>query len=92
MNAYDSLRARRGFNWTSLGVLAACAAFGTSAMSAPARGDWPTVGRDQGGQRHSPLTQISPANVGKLQQAWVYRMKTGETAAAIEPLAATSRW
>lgn len=76
MDANNSFRARRGFNWTSLGVLAACAAFGTTAVAAPAPGDWPNVGRDQGGQRHSPLTQISPTNVGQLKEAWVYHMQT----------------
>jgi len=25
--------------------------------------DWPNVGRDQGGNRHSPLTQINRGNV-----------------------------
>jgi quinoprotein glucose dehydrogenase len=33
------------------------------------------VGRDPGGQRFSPLTQITPANVGTLQVAWTYHMK-----------------
>ena len=33
---------------------------------------WPQYGGDQGGQRHSPAAQITPANVGKLRQAWSY--------------------
>jgi len=33
------------------------------------------VGRDPGGDRYSPLTQITPANVGDLKIAWVYHMK-----------------
>jgi len=33
----------------------------TSAMAQQA-GDWPTYGHDKGGQRHSPLGQITPAN------------------------------
>lgn len=37
---------------------------------------WSTYGGDPGGKRYSPLTQISPANVGGLQVAWVFR--TGE--------------
>src|SRR3954468_11292768 len=37
--------------------------------------EWPTYGHDQGGQRFSPLTQISPANVDRLQVAWVYHMR-----------------
>ena len=41
-----------------------------------ATGDWPNYGRTPGGDRHSPLTQIDRANVGKLTLAWEY--KTGE--------------
>jgi quinoprotein glucose dehydrogenase len=37
--------------------------------------EWPTYGHDAGGMRYSPLTQITPANVGKLQVAWVYHMR-----------------
>src|SRR5688500_6354555 len=44
---------------------------------APANGgwtarDWPTVANDPVGMKHSPLTQITPANVGQLTQAWTY--------------------
>jgi quinoprotein glucose dehydrogenase len=34
--------------------------------------DWANVRGDQGGMRHSPLTQINRENVKKLQVAWVY--------------------
>jgi quinoprotein glucose dehydrogenase len=37
--------------------------------------EWPEYGHDPGGQRFSPLTDITPANVGQLKQAWVYRMR-----------------
>ena len=37
--------------------------------------EWPTYGHDPGGMRFSPLTQITPANVGQLQVAWVYHMR-----------------
>jgi quinoprotein glucose dehydrogenase len=46
----------------------------TSAFAFPAA-DWPSFGRDTGSQRYSPLTQITPANVSKLQVAWTYHMK-----------------
>ena len=49
------------------GVLAACA-------SQPAT-DWPTYGHDPGGQRFSPLEQITPANVASLRVAWTYHMR-----------------
>jgi quinoprotein glucose dehydrogenase len=41
---------------------------------------WPTWGGDAGGSRHSPLTQITRENVGRLELAW--RFHTGDVAAA----------
>src|SRR6266851_3197732 len=35
-------------------------------------GDWPVYGRDPGGARFSPLTQVTRANVAQLQVAWTY--------------------
>src|SRR4029079_6286502 len=43
--------------------------------AAAASSEWPTYGHDAGGQRFSPLTQITPANVDRLQVAWVYHMR-----------------
>ena len=37
--------------------------------------EWPTYGHDPGGMRFSPLTQLTPANVAKLEVAWVYHMR-----------------
>lgn len=47
---------------------------GWMVLSAPALADtgWPQYGGDQGGQRYSSATQITPANVGQLHQAWSY--------------------
>lgn len=39
---------------------------------------WPYYGRDAGGARHSPLTEIHRNNVGQLKVAWTYH--TGEAA------------
>lgn len=39
---------------------------------------WPNYGRDAGGGRYSPLTQIHRNNVGQLKAAWTYH--TGEAA------------
>ncbi|MBD9535744.1 membrane-bound PQQ-dependent dehydrogenase, glucose/quinate/shikimate family [Stenotrophomonas sp. STM01] len=39
-------------------------------------GEWQAYGRSGYGQRFSPLTQITPANVGQLQLAW--QMRTGD--------------
>lgn len=38
-----------------------------------AAADWPVWGRTNGGSRYSPLDQITPDNVGNLQQAWRYQ-------------------
>src|SRR6187455_3325535 len=65
-------------------MLSACAAaavmsvgYGVLAQSAPKAPskEWPTYGHDAGGMRFSPLTQITPANVGGLEVAWTYHMK-----------------
>ncbi len=42
--------------------------------SAAPKTDWPAYGHDAGGGRFSPLTQITPANAGKLAVAWSYHM------------------
>ena len=51
--------------------------------------EWPTYGHDPGGARYSPLTEITPANVGRLSVAWVYHMKptdiTAPTASEADP-------
>ncbi len=40
-----------------------------------AQNDWPSYARDPGGQRYSPLKQITAANVTKLAPAWSYQMR-----------------
>src|SRR5579862_4219055 len=39
---------------------------------APAAGEWPAYGRDDGGSRCSPLTGITRANVVRLRPVWTY--------------------
>ena len=53
--------------------------------------NWPMPGRDPGGTRYSPLTQITPANVSQLKVAWVYHMKPAGTAPVFTHRR-TSRW
>ena len=43
---------------------------------AGAAGEWPEWGRTLGGDRFSPLAQITPANVADLEPAWTYRAGT----------------
>jgi len=50
--------------------------------------DWPEVGQSIGGQRHSPLTQIHPGNVGELEVAWTYR--SGDYATGEQGVGATA--
>lgn len=53
------------------------------AMSAPASADWTDYGADPRGTRYSAANQITPQNVGRLKQAWVYRtghLSAGEDA------------
>ncbi len=38
-------------------------------------GDWSSYGRDPGGSKSSPLTQINPSNVGGLTRAWTFHTK-----------------
>jgi quinoprotein glucose dehydrogenase len=60
-----------------------------SAETSPPDGaDWPTYGHDKGGQRASPLKQITPANVSTLKTAWVYHMKPAADVAVSTPDAA----
>jgi quinoprotein glucose dehydrogenase len=48
---------------------------GASADAASSDTEWPTYGHDAGGQRFSPLAQVTPANVEALKPAWVYHMR-----------------
>jgi len=43
-----------------------------SSLGAVNDGEWPAYGRDPGGARHSPLTQIDRDNVARLQNVWTY--------------------
>lgn len=67
-----------GFTPSSQGVLAGGAATDNTDAAAgpsagPGDGDWLHYGNDEGGQRYSPLAQISPQNVARLENAWSYR-------------------
>ncbi|MBU0892723.1 MAG: membrane-bound PQQ-dependent dehydrogenase, glucose/quinate/shikimate family [Gammaproteobacteria bacterium] len=52
---------------------AASATVATAQQDAIPHGEWHAYGRTGGGQRYSPLDQIDPANVAKLQVAWEHR-------------------
>lgn len=63
----------------SVGVIVVLAVIGALAQSnkqetIDSSKEWPTYGHDPGGMRFSPLTEITPDNVGRLKVAWVYHM------------------
>jgi quinoprotein glucose dehydrogenase len=58
------------------------AALGLTAVRAQT--DWPIYGHDPGARRFSPLTQINPANVHRLQRAWTFH--TGKPGSEAIPL------
>jgi alcohol dehydrogenase (cytochrome c) len=66
----------------ALVVLAPCALSGSAVaqvsgpdpLGQPSSAEWLTYSRTYDGQRHSPLTQIKPSNVGTLQARWIYQM------------------
>lgn len=48
-------------------------------LSKPSDEDWLSWRRTRDGQGHSPLAQVTPANVGALRLAWTISMKAGVT-------------
>jgi quinoprotein glucose dehydrogenase len=55
---------------TSLAALFVACSLGNAAET-----EWPTYGHDAGGMRFSPLKQITPANVARLEPAWTYHLR-----------------
>ena len=54
-------------------LAAACSRAPPAAHAAPAADlEWPFYGADQGGQRYSPASQITKANVAALKAAWTF--------------------
>lgn len=75
-----------GFSRWKIGAAVSALFFGGAILLLPLRAlaeggessvatDWPCYGRDPGGERHSPLSQINRDNVSKLQLAWTYHTK-----------------
>src|SRR5438874_11628539 len=62
---------------------AICAGLGAALAGADVN-DWPSHDHDAGGQRFSPLKQITPANVATLQPAWTF--DTGTPGIQVTPL------
>lgn len=45
----------------------------SSGLLHPSADSWPLYHGDYSGRRHSPLTQITPQNVGRLGVSWVFQ-------------------
>ncbi|MGE0449048.1 MAG: pyrroloquinoline quinone-dependent dehydrogenase [Vicinamibacterales bacterium] len=75
-----SIRCRRA------GVVAACCVVAALPLVAQ-DADWEAYGRDPGGERFSPLTDIRVDNVASLQVAWTYRTGDAYTPALGRPTA-----
>jgi quinoprotein glucose dehydrogenase len=59
---------------------------GIAAVQAARTADeWPAYGHDYGDTRHSPLSQITPANVAGLKPAWTYHMRPADEEAPASP-------
>ena len=56
-------------------VIAAVAGAISVAQHTPAPSGWPASNYDDSANRYSPLTQITPANVGTLERAWSIHLK-----------------
>ncbi|MEH4799885.1 glucose/quinate/shikimate family membrane-bound PQQ-dependent dehydrogenase [Atlantibacter hermannii] len=65
------------------GTLKTDAAAATTAAPAIPDGDWPAYGRNQEGQRYSPLKQINADNVHQLKEAWSFQ--TGDVKMPNDP-------
>ena len=66
----------RTFKHFASAAIFLCACVSAAAQFKTPTENWPTYHGDDSGQRHSPLTQITPANVGQITQVW--RFQTGQ--------------
>ncbi|MFP2516284.1 glucose/quinate/shikimate family membrane-bound PQQ-dependent dehydrogenase [Buttiauxella agrestis] len=65
------------------GTLSADAQTPPAASATIPDADWPAYGRNQEGQRYSPLKQINDKNVGELKEAWTFQ--TGDVKRPTDP-------
>jgi alcohol dehydrogenase (cytochrome c) len=71
-------------------ILAAQVPYSRIVNAAKEPGAWLTYNGTYNGQRHSPLTQITTANVAQLQPAWIYQVR-GEGQVETSPVAVDGR-
>src|SRR5712671_2086026 len=61
----------------ALGAIVIAQGVDPAMLLKPPADSWPTYHGDYSGRHHSPLTQITPANVGRLTQAWKFQTTQG---------------
>ncbi|MDH3686433.1 MAG: pyrroloquinoline quinone-dependent dehydrogenase [Myxococcales bacterium] len=88
MTVHRAARRRGAALFVAL-ALCGCPAPEPLDVSGPVAG-WPVYGGDAGGSRHSPLTQITPANVGRLEPAWVHHAGLPEAGGTLLPAVQTT--
>jgi alcohol dehydrogenase (cytochrome c) len=71
-------------------ALAAQVPYGRLVNAVKEPGNWLTYNGTYNGQRHSPLTQLTTANVAQLQPAWVYQVR-GEGQVETSPVVVDGR-
>ena len=71
-------------------VLAAQVPYSRIVNAVKEPGAWLTYNGNYNGQRHSPLTQITTANVAQLQPAWIYQVR-GEGQVETSPIVVDGR-
>src|SRR5450432_1866370 len=81
MNAKPAKAAKKNLGTVLCGLGGLCV---LAVVLAADVNDWPSHDHDAGGQRFSPLKQIAPANVAKLQRAWTF--DTGVPGLQVTPL------
>jgi quinoprotein glucose dehydrogenase len=61
--------------WAAVTAVTLTAVTATAAAAEPVAkaGDWPAFGNDPGGSQYSALAQITPANIARLEVAWIHR-------------------
>jgi quinoprotein glucose dehydrogenase len=87
LNHTHAVQRRRSFRQGSgrAAFITALCLLAAAPLAAAPDDDWANYGHDAGGARHSPLTQITTANVGKLKKLWTYHMRPAGTKAETFP-------
>ncbi len=82
MGPYQS-DARHGWRvllkYVGIGLYCAVVMLAATSLATPAQEGWSSYGHDPGPADYSTLSQITPENVSKLREAWVYHYGAGDS-------------